>query len=213
MSVLTRRLALVALMALPASSWAMTRGGRDLAFDVRRNGDRIGSHAIRFHGDEQDFTAAITAQFVVKLGPVPIFHYQHQALETWRGGRFQSLQSRTVSNGRVEQVSAARSDSGVVITVGAKRILAPVTAHPLTHWNAAALEGPLFNPQTGVALRESVSKAEGQSLPLAGGRMVPATRYVLAGDAEIVDWYVDGAWTALRGKAPDGSWLDYRRSA
>jgi hypothetical protein len=43
---------------------------------------------------------------------------------------------------------------------------------------------------------------------------VPATRYTLSGEADIVDWYdMGGTWVALRGKAPDGSWLDYRRTA
>jgi hypothetical protein len=90
----------------------------------------------------------------------------------------------------------------------------PASAMPLTHWNPRALQEPMFNPQTGVAVHESVSRQAGQMARMGDGRMVPATRYTLTGDAQIVDWYdANGTWVALRGKAPDGSFLDYRRSA
>ena len=44
---------------------------------------------------------------LVKVGPVPLFHYSHDATETWEGGRFLSLTSRSVTGGKAETVSAA----------------------------------------------------------------------------------------------------------
>ena len=59
------------------------------------------------------------------------------------------------------------------------------------------------------------ARVEAASPPLSDGRSVPAMRYSLTGDADIVDWYEQSgdAWVALRGKAPDGSFIDYRRTA
>ena len=201
------------LLAAPARLWA-DPPGRSLAFEVWRSGQRLGTHRVAFAGSDQDFVATIDAQMELKLGALTLFRYRHQAAETWRGGRFASLTSRTVSNGKVEQVVAQAGPGGVAITIGGgKRLMASAGAHPLTHWNPAVLQGSLFNPETGKPLRESVVRSDGQSLALADGRRVSATRFTLAGDADIVDWYASGVWTALRGRLWDGSYVEYRRAA
>ncbi len=186
-----------------------------LAFQVWRGGQQIGRHAVSFHGGDQDFTVAILAEMLVKLGPIPVYHYHHQATEVWRGGKFYSLQSQTVATGSRQQVSAVASDNAVVIsTQGGHSVRAPADAHPLTHWNPAVLDGPLFNPQTGEMVRERVSRTPDQTAELANGRNIEATRYALVGQADITDWYdEEDVWAALRGKAPDGSYIDYRRVA
>ena len=72
----------------------------------------------------------------------------------------------------------------------------------------------MFNPQTGALTHERVSRSPDETVRLADGRSVSATRYAMTGDVELSDWY-DGkdVWTALRGKLPDGSYIDYRRVA
>ncbi|HEX6866102.1 MAG TPA: DUF6134 family protein, partial [Caulobacteraceae bacterium] len=80
---------------------------------------------------------------------------------------------------------------------------------PLTHWNPAALDGPLFNPQTGQLLDVRTRRHAGERLP--PPQRGPATRWTVRGDAEIDDWYdANGVWAALRGKLPDSSELEYR---
>ncbi len=186
-----------------------------LSFQIWRNGTMIGGHKVEFQGDDQDFVVAIEAHMLVKFGPIPVFRYEHQGQETWRGGRFLTLETHTTTNGRREQLTAMRSETGVRISTGEDRsTTSPAGAHPLTHWNWSVLETPLFNPQTGAAVHDAVVRSAGQSARLADGRAVPATRYVLSGQADITDWYDErGAWTGLRGKAPDGSFIDYRRVA
>jgi len=200
-------------LMVPASALAQSAPRSALHFEVWRNGQKIGWHKVSFHDDDGQLTASITAEFVVKLGPVPLLRYRHDATETWRGGRFAALETRSVTNGKVEQVSATRSRDGVAISTAAGRnVRAAANACPLTHWNPASLSGPLFNPQTGLLLaRESVSRAN-DTLQMADGKTVNATRYQLRGDADIADWYdPEEAWIALRGKAVDGSSVEYRR--
>lgn len=219
---LTRRM-ILAVAALAASApRALAQGTaapplrRDLGFSVWRKGVQIGRHRVSFTGGPADFNVAIEAEMLVKFGPIPVFHYHHQATEVWRQGRFESLQSRTTSNGKLESVSARRTAEGVAIARGAGRpaVQAPGEAHPLTHWNMAVLQGPLFNPQTGALVHERAVRSAGEPLRLEGGREVSATRYSLSGDAQIVDWYDEAdAWAALKGRAPDGSTVDYRRDA
>jgi hypothetical protein len=219
---LTRRttLALIAGLAASGQALAQTEGpvgaptGRRLVFAIVRNGQTIGQHTVTFKGDAGDFTVDIDAFLLVKIGPIPVFHFHHQATEHWRDGLFASLHSQSVSNGKHEQVTAARTTSGVTISTGAGRtLMAAPDALPLTHWNQAALSSPLFNPQTGALLKESIARQGGESVQLADGRAIDATRYSLSGEADIIDWYDSkGVWTALRAKVLDGSHVDYRRS-
>ena len=210
----TRRTILAAGFSTAAApAWAQQPSARrDVAFEVWRNNQKIGMHTVAFRGDDRNFTVSIDAAMLVKLGPVPVFRYHLQVSEAWRDGRFAAMDSTTVTNGHTEKVSAVRSASGVAITVGARPPQQVAAAyHPLTHWNAAVMDGPLFNPQTGAPMRERVSQADAQGLRLPDGAPASA-RFMLTGDAEITDWYdASGAWAALRAKATDGSWIDYRR--
>lgn len=188
-------------------------GGR-IGFDVWRNGEKIGAHTVRFQGKPCAGSATIAARMLVKVGPVPLFHYSHDATETWEGGRFIGLVSRSVTGGKVETVSATRSSEGVrILRSGGAPILAPATALPLTHWNRDALHGPLFNPQTGALVRETVTPVGGDGVRMADGTPVSCSGFRLIGDAEITDWYdANAIWSGLRGKGPDGSTIEYRRT-
>lgn len=197
-----------------AAGASLPAARRNLAFQVWRNGQRIGTHTVTFQTSGGDLTAAILAQFVVRLGPVPVYHYRHEATEVWRDGAFVSFESRSNSNGKHEQVSAVATPAGVRITDGAGRVSTlAADAAPLTHWNRDALRRPLFNPQTSVAVHASLVQKAGDSFALADGRAVPATRMTLSGSVQVTDWYdADDSWTGLRGRVDDGSYLDYKRA-
>ena len=198
-------------LAGPSAQSPSSPAGR-LAFSVWREAQKIGRHSLLFRGDAQGFQVEIDAVMAVRLGPLTLFQYHHQATEIWRGGDFVALTSHTVTNGRREQLSANASRAGVTVTTlsGVREL--PADTLPLTHWNARALAGRLFNPQTGAVMRESVARRAGQVLRKSDGRLLPSTAYVLTGDAELTDWYdANGVWVALRAKASDGSFIDYRQ--
>jgi hypothetical protein len=215
----TRRMTLSGAFACASQSALASPGAlaplspdRRLTFSVWRDAQQIGRHSLLFRGDERDLQVEIEAAMAVRLGPLTLFQYHHQATEVWRGGDFLALTSRTVTNGRREQLSATASRRSVTVaTLSGVREL-PADTLPLTHWNARVLEGRLFNPQTGAVMRESVARRAGQVLRKSDGRLLPSTAYVLTGDAELTDWYdTNGVWAALRAKASDGSFIDYRQ--
>ncbi len=215
---LERRTVLAAGLCLlgPAGALAQSLPSRrPVSFEIWRQGHKIGAHTVGFQGDGQDFTVAIDAELLVKIGPVPVFRYRHRASEVWRGGRFAQFESRTTTNGSEAHVSALRGADGVTVNTSRGQVLhAPAGARPLTHWNAAVLDGPVINPQNGQLPRERVTRTPGDTVQFADGRKVSATRYAVTGDADLTDWYdAEGVWTALKAKAPDGSLIDYRRTA
>lgn len=201
------------LALAPAYALAEPPPHADVHFEVLRNGRQIGAHSVSFRGDDQELVADIAAEMLIKLGPIPLFNYRHRATEIWRAGRFISLEARSVTNGKVEHLSAERTAGGLAISTGPGRtIRAAAEACPLTHWNAVSLEAPLFSPQTGVPFHVSVARGT-EAIGLPDGRTVIATRYQLHGDVDIADFYDPaGTWIALRGKATDGSSIAYRRA-
>lgn len=207
-------LAAGALLLFPGFATAALPAQRKLSFAVFRNGARVGDHEMTFAGDPGAVTVRTEVRMAIKLGPVPVFRYRHQATERWAGGRFASLETTTDANGKRQAVAARRDARGVTIEANGRRLAAPASALPLTHWNPEALSNPLFNPQEGKMLKVAVRRIGQETVTLADGRQIPALRWSVRGEAEIDDWYDQaGIWAALRGKLPDGSTMEYRRVA
>jgi hypothetical protein len=183
-----------------------------LAFAALRNGHKIGEQHMTF-AEGDGLTVRTEVEMTVKLGPLTLYRYRHDATERWRDGRFQGLDTRTMDNGKALQVSARREDDRVTITPAAGGALrAGKDALPFTHWNRAIARAPLFNPQDGKLLRESVAAPVSGSVMLADGTSRAAEGVAFRGDADIEDWYGgDGVWTGLTGRLKDGSLLEYRR--
>lgn len=210
----TRRSLLAAgvLLLAPTVAGAAVPARKKLSFLVFRNGARVGEHEMSFVGEPGAVTVTTDVRMSIRLGPVPVFRYRHQATERWAGGRFASLETTTDANGKRRSVTARRSAGGVSIETGGRTVTGPAGALPLTHWNAEALAGPLFNPQEGKMLKVTARRIGRETVALADGRSAAATRWSVRGEAEIDDWYDDaGVWVALRGKLPDGSTMEYRR--
>jgi hypothetical protein len=185
----------------------------ELVFEVMRNGSPIGRHAIGFRQDGDTIAANITVEIAAGLGPIVLYRYKHTARETWRDGRFQSLESETNDDGTHYRVTATRTADNVAVDVaGAARTLFAAETIPLTHWNSLCMERPLFNPQDGVPITSRIVTHGQEMVPLANGGAVRATHYSLVGKVALDDWYdTVRLWIALRSVGRDGSNIEYRR--
>lgn len=211
----SRRALLAAGLALASPLGALATPPRSgsLTFVVSRNGVAVGRHRMTFTGDAASPRVVTEVEMTIRLGPVPVFRYRHSAEETWSGGRFSALETRTDANGRKRQVSARRTGAGILIETAGTRLTAPADASPLTHWNSAVFGEPLFNPQEGKLIKVAASRIGAETIKTADGSPLRATRWTLRGEADIDNWYdASGAWAALRGKLPDGSSMEYRRA-
>jgi hypothetical protein len=184
-----------------------------LAFQVSRNGSIIGTHTLTFAKNGSNLTVRIDAAFRVHFGPVTFYRYRHQGVEQWQDGRFATLDTRTDDNGTAYEVHARRSDAGVLIqATNLPDQVAPHDTYPLTHWAEAAMGARLFNPQTGKLLHETAQPNGSGLVALANGARIEATRFALAGEAPIEDWYDSSKrWAALDATGSDGSQITYRR--
>lgn len=215
MIVVSRRGFAFAALALIAPGVGMAAADYParLAFAAIRNGKRIGEHRLSFETAGEALTVRTRAEMAVKIGPVTVYRYLHEAVERWRGDRFESLESATNSGGKRESVKAARTDGGVLIRAGGQPpATGPAGMLPFTHWNVAVARAPLFNPQTGKILRQATQVLGPGPVLQADGRSITARRITFTGDASIDNWY-DAAdvWVGLKGKLDDGSIMEYRR--
>jgi hypothetical protein len=201
-----------AMLALPAARAAVA-APRKLSFVVLRNGDKIGEQAMMFELVGEDLTARTSCELVVKLGPVPVYRYRHEATERWSQDRFASLQTQTNDNGKLISVTALHDGDRLQIArAGQAPLSAPPQTLPFTHWNRKISGAPVFNPQDGKLLREAAEGPTPGLVKLADGSSFPASKIVFRGDAYIEDWYDQaGGWTGLVGRLKDGSTVEYRR--
>jgi len=170
-----------------------------LAFQVFRNGTKVGEHQMTFAGDDDNRTVVTAVDLVVKVGPVPVYKYKHNATERWAAGKFVSIDATTNGNGKVQKTSARAMPGFVQITGPKGAVRAPADAVPLSHWNQASFGKPLFNQQEAKMLKVTCTK-------------VKTGHWQVRGEAEIDDFYdASGNWLALQGKLEDGSKMEYRR--
>jgi len=220
-NLLNRRGVLAAGFAAGASafappSWATSPGlpaTGMLTFEIHGKGTTLGRHHLTFVRNGAGLVVETQVEIGLKLGPVSLFHYSHHAVEAWSDGRFDRIETTSVLNGRKQMVRAHRTEDGLMIEpADGPPFLADQGVVPLTHWNRQIMDSALFNPQDGKLLRERATSRGADTVQLADGSPLAATRYSLTGDTQIDDWYDrDGVWAALKGKIKDGSVLTYRR--
>ncbi len=211
MRALTRRAALLGMAALPARAAVPPSG--TLAFLALRNGSPLGTHRLDFRRDGASLTVAIAVDYVVRIGPIPVFRYALRATETWQGDTLLAIQAETNDDGTRAHMRATR-EAGRLAVDGSKsgRYVAPPGAIAATHWNRREVEAPMINPQDGELLTFAVARGGMEPVALASGATVQATRLALTGPSALDLWYEpDGTWAGLRAVARDGSVVTYRR--
>jgi hypothetical protein len=196
-----------AAMALPVPQ------GDSVAFRIIRHGSEIGRHVVKFDRQGNNLTVRIAVDVVVTFASIPIVRYTHRAVESWEGSMLAGLECQTNHNGQPESMSARRDAQGLVVT-GSKTAtyVAPENALPTSYWNRAMLDGPMISLEDGVLLRPNEVSHGVESIRLASGSTIAATRTDLSGAFNVIVWYDGtGAWASLGLTAADGSDVRYER--
>jgi hypothetical protein len=201
--VVTRRaLPLLAVPFLPRPAAALPAEYR---FRIMREGSQIGTHRVSFApAGGGEMTARTDVDIAVRLAGFTVFRLTHRFAETWAGDRLRLATSRQDRNGKVTEMEARAEGNAVLVRgpEGAQRL--PADAAPLTWWEPARFNRPLFDNSTGKPVRVQWARA-----PLPGN----GTRWVATGDTESEGIYTaDGTWLGWRTKGEDGSIVTYERA-
>ena len=170
-----------------------------IAFRILRKGDVIGTHALTFSGNGDALDVAVAIDFVVKIGPIPMFRYEHRATERWQGGQFVSLDSKTNHDGSPQFVRARKEGGGVVVEGSkAERYTAPADALPTTYWNKAMLGSHVINSEDGRLFAIKSAALAEENVPTASGSSLRARHYNVSGELDLDLWYdASNQWAHL----------------
>ncbi len=177
-----------------------------MAFDVFRNGSKIGQHQLSFSQTGDDLTVTIMAELRVTIAAIPVFLYSFAAVERWRGGVFQGIDSKVNFNGDALQVHAERVAGGYEVQginhdVPAKsmaRYLTPPNTLPLTYWNQQEFAGTVLNPQTAHSYPVTVVSPGWNQMKTADGGQILAQRFDVTGKLRLSVWYDQNhSWSGL----------------
>ena len=183
--------------------------GNEIVFDVERDGDVVGRYTIDFTRTDHGVLAEAKVDVDVNLLFVPIYELRYHARELWSGGELQSIEAFTNDDGDLVHVQATRDAEGLQVTTNDQSFETQAVL-PISHWNAALLEGgPLLNGMTGEVDEVQVFDQGLDTVSTRNGSL-RARHYLYSGDLSGEIWYdEDGRWVKLRFRAKDGSMIDY----
>ena len=197
-----RRAALLAPAGLALPAAAATG---DYAFRVKRRGDVVGTHVVRFaqRGAERVATSDLT--IIARAVGIVVYRYEHRYEEVTVGDRFRRVTSRLNRNGRIVEVRGEATGNAVLLdgTEGAQRL--PADAAPLSWWVMPRLTGrvPLFGTTTGRAL----------ALNWQSRRLPAGMEYACTGDVTATVTYdAAGRWAGFTARGEDGTDIVYERA-
>ncbi len=198
--------ALVSVLLL-ASASAAAPAVKNLAFDVFRNGDRIGSHVTTITVDGDKTTVDTHTSIEVKVLFFDAYHYDFIAREVVVRGRFTFFASRTDDNGARHKVSVQRQDGKIEVTADGQTSQAPANAVPGSFWNESLMRsGPVIMIETGALVKVKVKKI-GEETGASGRKL---EHYQISGGMDRDIWFYDHYPVRYRLVARDGSVIESR---
>lgn len=198
-------LALAVAVVLPAR--AERPPERSVRYEIRRNGDPIGTHRVTFRHQGERFTVEHRIEIRVTVLALEAYHYSMNSRETWEGERLLGLQATTDRNGDPLTVLARASRDAIRIRAPEGRRQAPAHAVPSSpqHFVFERPRPVMIEAEDGELLRVRTEGPREETLRL-GGRSVPCRRVEVRGDLDATLWYgPSGVLVKKRLTAPDGS--------
>ena len=206
---------MLAVLACVASSASVVPAtapetAREWRFRVWLDDQEVGWHRylVRERGNATEVESR--AQFDVRFLFLNAYRYRHEARERWRGACLDELESRTVTNGAVEQVEALADDEALVVARPSGEARLPGCVMSFAYWDPRILEADrLLNSQTGEWLPVRIeargaerrhrrrARRRRRTPPAVGAR--PADRPLVRGRH----------WVALEASLPGGRTLRY----
>ncbi len=142
-----------------------------LTFDIVRKDDKIGANVVEIDRQGDAMTVTNKTDISVKLMYVEVYHRQHVASETWKGGQLTAFKSQTDDNGTKHEVEVAPSASPdkVALIVDGKKTEEPKSIAPASLWSRDLVtRTELFDPADGKRISVKVADLGDETLTIQG---------------------------------------------
>ena len=194
-----------------ASHAAIVPPSGKLNFAVMRKGEKIGTHVLSFHRDQDKLDVDIKTRIAVKIAFITVYRYEHDGHEVWQGGKLIGMQTKTNDDGTNHTLTVSATDGGKLRVVGdGHELTAAQNAVPASLWNPAFIRThALMNSLVGTPLDIKVAYIGKEAITVKG-RTVNAFHYSLTGEMPRELWY-DENWVLIRMTltGEDGSAVQY----
>jgi hypothetical protein len=152
-------------------------------FDIIRGGDKIGVDTVDVDRQKDATTVKTNTKLSVKVLSIEMYHMEHSANETWKGGQLVAFKSHTNDNGTkhdVEIAPGSAADKLTLIVDGVKTEV-PKTISPASLWNREVINRPdLFDSADGKRFSVKVKDLGEEAITLADGVKKQAHHYRLS---------------------------------
>ncbi len=200
----------LAAIALALSVLAPVRAvppDSSVRYEIRRNGDRIGTHRVTFAHQGERLTVHHEIDIRVTILSLEAYRYTMDSRETWEGPRLLGLAASTDKNGDPLRVFARASHGGIRVRGAVGQHDAPAEAVPSSP-QFDVFDQPrttMIEAEDGRLVHVTVSAPRSERVR-AGGHELDARRYDVRGGMDATLWYdATGVLVQKRLTAPDGS--------
>ncbi len=189
-NVFMRMAAYLCLMCLTATIPAAAHD-LDAKFLIKREGKVIGYHHVDVHETAFGTVVYTEIEMRVKLGPVPLFKYDHDSREVWRDGDLITINSDTNYNGEKTYLRAQREEGVLQIDGSDYQGPAPAAAVPSSYWDKSMITAnTIISTLTGEIIDVTVEQMGETMAP----HMVKAEHFRVTGTVTVDIWYDDQQW-------------------
>lgn len=182
----------------------------ELYFDVMRNGKKIGTHEMNFNQNGEEISVDIKTDINVKIMFVSVYHFYHQAHETWRNGELTAMNTTTDDDGDDHHLTISENAEGLAVNGDAWQGTVSPAIIPGSLWAMELTsQTNLVNTLDGSQMSISVAD-KGNEIISAHGHQIPAHHYSITGDLNREIWYdQEGILARFDFKGDDGSDISY----
>ncbi|MEE2524990.1 DUF6134 family protein [Hyphobacterium sp. HN65] len=178
-----------------------------IEFEVYRGNSSFGTHILRFQQDGDILRVVSDVDLRVRIGPLTVFRYEHDSVETYLNGELTRLEAETLKDGERLIVDLQR-DGDVFTGRGTDgegnslSLVHPISLVPSSHWQGYSPDQQIIlNTETGEEMPVTVLDMGRQTLEI-GGQEIEAQHVRVEGSLTLDLWY-----------GPDGEWLRCQFSA
>jgi len=184
--------------------------GDEIYFDVFREGDKVGSHSVKFISDNESTIVRIAFSIEIDFLFITAYQFKYLSEAKWVEGQLDYLKVSVDDDGQEFELIANRKDQIFNVIGTNETFSTPVPIYPTNHWNSGVLNETLvLNTLTGLLNEVSIVAQDNENIPTEKG-IIKAMRYTYSGDLNNEVWYDnEGRWVKLRFKASDGSIIEY----
>jgi Family of unknown function (DUF6134) len=204
-------LLVVPLFARPTFAASGDGDAKHWHFAVSLDGKPIGEHDFAVAQDGDNVDVAIHARFKVRMAFIPLYGYDHQDHEVWRGGCLAQMDSQTNDDGKKLVVHGAAKGDVFEVKGPQGEATLPACVKSFAYWDEGFLTEPrLLNSQTGEYEAVNLTR-RGVDTFQVRGKSIAAQHYSLRTAHFGIDlWYSSqGEWVALESHLENGRTLRY----